>query len=210
MSKSVMKHRGFIEEWGTPIAKPQAKVDIKLEAKPEVKVEQKVEPKVEGKVEVKVEPKLEAKVEVKGETKGFSAGSIILSMENDLRLESSNGYQLSFNTGMVEGSVISVNEAGDNISFLEEGSYRFELYGDGVVFSDVGLALVYESPKFTDEMKPFTQCKLNKNEMKIILNGVPTILPLLKGQSVTVKIVPSVAETLVISAGTRLLIHRVA
>jgi hypothetical protein len=218
MSKSAVKHRGYVEEWVKPSSvKFVLKRENLSEAQPlpEQTKEQQVEvkPTPVQVPEVKSVPEQipEVKPEHFPETKkGFTAGSMILSLENDMKLTGENGYQLAFNTGMVEGSVISINEKGDTISFADEGSYRFELCGDGVGQTDVTTMLVYESTKFTEEMKPFTNVKLIKLANKLNMNGVSTILPVLDGQTITIKIVPSTDDTIIISAGTRLLIHRVA
>lgn len=140
----------------------------------------------------------------------FNAVSIILSTQNNLLLNKENKYEVRFNTGVLEGSGISINETGNIITFAEEGSYRFEICGEAALFSDVDTMLVYESDQFPPEITSFSKTKIPKVETTLQLRGIPTILPIQKGQTIITKLVPTPDESIMLIAGTRLLIHRVA
>jgi hypothetical protein len=141
---------------------------------------------------------------------GFHAVSIILSTENNLLLNSDNTYDIRFNTGMVEGNGISINETGNIITFTEDGSYRFEISGEATLFSDVDVKLIYFNENFTEEIKSFNETAIPKDEGKLQLRGIPTILPIQKNQSIIARLLPTPDETIILFAGARLLIHRVA
>lgn len=136
--------------------------------------------------------------------------SLILSTQDNLVLNKENGYEIRFSTGMLEGSGISINETGNIITFEEEGSYRFEICGDASLFSDVDVDLLFDSDKFSLDIKPFSSIKIPKDEGKLQLRGIPTILPLQKGQTIVPRLFPTPDESIVLFGGTRLLIHRVA
>lgn len=140
----------------------------------------------------------------------FHAVSIILSTHDNLVLNKENGYEIKFSTGMLEGTGISINETGNTITFNEDGSYRFEICGDAALFSDVNVNLVYDSDKFPPDIKEFSFVKIPKDEGKLQLRGIPTILPLQKNQTIIPKLVPTPDESIVLIGGTRLLVHRVA
>jgi len=140
----------------------------------------------------------------------FNLVSIILSTDKNLILNTENEYELQFNMGMLEGYGISVNSHGNIITFQDEGSYRFEISGEGILFSDVEVKLVYHSDKFTNDIKSFSEITVPKDNSKLLLRGIPTILPLQKEHSIIVKLIPNPSESILLSAGTRLLIHRVA
>lgn len=141
---------------------------------------------------------------------GFIPVSIILSTQNNLLLNNDNGYEISFSTGVVEGGGVSINETGNIITFKEDGSYRFEISGEAVLFSDVDVNLIYYSDKFSSDIEPFSVTKVPKDEGKLLLRGIPTILPLQKNQTIVTKLIPSPDESIVLMGGTRLLIHNVA
>jgi hypothetical protein len=141
---------------------------------------------------------------------GFSPVSIILSTQENLLLNNENNYEISFNTGMLEGNGISINETGNVITFKDDGSYRFEISGEAILFSDVDVSLTYYSDKFATDVQPFSISKIPKNESKLQLRGIPTILPLQKNQTIVTKLIPTPDESIVLMGGTRLLIHKVA
>jgi len=140
----------------------------------------------------------------------FHPVSMILNIQDNLTLNKEKGYNLKFTNGMLEGKGISINKAGDRISFKERGSYRFEMCGDGVLFSDVDVKISYQSSLFKDEIIPFTQSNVPKEEGKLKLRGISTILPIQEDQTINVKLIPSQEESIMILGGTKLLIYRVA
>lgn len=140
----------------------------------------------------------------------FTPVSIILSTQENILLNTENNYEIRFSTGMLEGSGLSINETGNIITFIQEGSYRFEISGEAVLFSDVEVNLVYHSDKFTSDILPFSIAKIPKDDGKLQLRGIPTILPLQKGQTIVAKLIPTPDESIILMGGTRLLIHKVA
>lgn len=140
----------------------------------------------------------------------FTPVSIILSINSNLLLNKDNSYDVRFNTGMLEGSGICINDTGNIITFQDEGSYRFEISGEGALFSDVEVSLIYFSDKFPDDIKPFSETIIPKDEGKLQLRGIPTILPLQRGQTIIPRLIPTPDESILLLSGTRLLIHRVA
>lgn len=148
--------------------------------------------------------------EIKPVTANSKMVSIILSTQNSILLNEEKSYDIRFSTGVLEGSGITINEAGNVIGFDNEGSYRFEICGEAAVFSDVDVKLIYSSEDFAEDIKPFSEITIPKEEGKLILRGIPTILPLHKGQKIIPRLIPTPKESIIVHAGTRLLIHRVA
>lgn len=144
------------------------------------------------------------------EEKKFTPVSMILLIRNTTSVNKDGSYDLRFDTGMIEGNGITVNEKGNEINFEEEGSYRFELSGEAVPFSDVDVKLVFHSPSFDNDIKPFTEINVPKDNGKLSLRGLTTILPIQKGQIITSRLIPNPDEKIIIMSDTRLLIHRVA
>jgi hypothetical protein len=143
---------------------------------------------------------------IKGtEVLGFRPVSISLTTLDDIILNADNNYTIKFNTGIVEGSGIAVND-GDQIKFETEGSYFFQISGTAVPYTNVALKLIYD--EFPDDIKIFSQTPLPKDEGAIPI-VVSTTLPIDANQSVSVRIVPDSVETITLSAGCRLLIFRV-
>lgn len=140
----------------------------------------------------------------------FRPVSIILSTQDNLLLNKENGYEIRFSTGMLEGKGISINETGNAITFQDDGSYRFEICGEAALFSDVDVSLTYDSDKFLPDIQQFSTVKIPKDEGKLQLRGIPTILPLQKNQIIVPKLIPIPDESILLIGGTRLLIHRVA
>lgn len=137
-------------------------------------------------------------------------GSMILVGQDNYVLGIDNSYTVRFTTGMNEGEGIVINELGDSITFLEAGSYRFEMCGQAIAYSDTDVNLVYHSDVFTPALEPFTKFRIPRTENKLTLTGLPTILPINKGQKINVKLLPDVQDSIVLLAGYRLLIYRVA
>ena len=140
----------------------------------------------------------------------YSPVSIILSTQSNILLAKESTHNIRFSTGIVEGSGLSINDNGDEITFQDEGSYRFEMCGDATPFSDVTAKLVFYSPSFSEEVTPFSEIAVPKDESKLLLHGLATILPIKKGQKIYPRLVPSPDESIVLMSNTRLLIHRVA
>jgi len=141
----------------------------------------------------------------------FNPVSMILSTLDNYLINKNNNYEIRFSTGMLEGTGISINESGNILLFQEEGSYRFEISAEAVLFSDVNATLVYHSDDFSSDIIPFATSSIPKDvNNKLQLRGLPTILPLGKNQTITVKIVPDPDESIVLMSGAKLLIHKVA
>lgn len=140
----------------------------------------------------------------------FTPVSISLLVENNLILNKANNYEIRFNVGVREGTGVHINEHGNMITFHNDGSYQFEICGEATAFSDVEVSLIYYSDEFSSDIKPFSITKIQKSEGKMYLRGIPTILPMQKGQTIVVKLTATPDESISLSGGTRLLIHRVA
>lgn len=137
-------------------------------------------------------------------------GSLILAGQDNYVLSADNSYVVRFTTGMNEGEGIIINDLGNVISFLEAGSYRFEMCGQAIAYSETDVELVYYSDMFTADMEPFTKFKIPRTENKLSLTGLPTILPINRGQKVNVKLIPEAQDSIVLLSGYRLLIYKVA
>ena len=146
----------------------------------------------------------------KSEKSKFTPVSMNLLVTNNLILNKDNNYEIRFNTGVREGPGIDVNERGNIITFSNDGSYQFEICGEATPFSNVDVSLIYDSSKFTQDIKPFAFTKIPKQENMIYLRGISTILPIQKGQNIVVKLIATPDESIILLEGTRLLIHRVA
>ena len=141
---------------------------------------------------------------------GVQFGSLIITNETNVLLNAENEYTIRFTTGMPDGNGIAINEHGDTITFSESGSYRFELYGSAQPFSELDADLVYYSDKFTPEMEAFYKFKIPEVDGKLQFQNMATILPIAADQTVTLKLVPSSEESIMLLSGARLLISRVA
>ncbi|CAH6420508.1 Hypothetical protein HVR_LOCUS1210 [uncultured virus] len=168
----------------------------------------KEEIKETPKEKLKEEPKEKPKEELKESI--FKPVSIILSTQDNILLNKDNSYDIRFSTGMVEGSGLYINEFGNKITFDNEGSYRFEISGEATPFSDINVKLVFYSELFPDDVKSFSETDIPKDENKLQLRGLATILPIQTDQNVIVRLVPTPDESIVLMANTRLIIHRVA
>lgn len=140
----------------------------------------------------------------------FIPGSLILSLQKSILLNAENNYRIQFQTGILEGSGLSINTTGGEIKFHEDGSYRFEICGEATPFSEVAVQLIYHNETFTDDVKIFSQTEVPLENGKLQLRGLATILPIHKGQVIEIRLVPTPAETILVLAHTRLMIHRVA
>lgn len=149
-----------------------------------------------------------------GNSKGleckFTPVSVSLMIEKKIVLNKDNGYVVRFNSGIQEGTGISINDTGSLITFHSPGSYQLDMCGDAVLFSDVDIALVYHSNMFTSDIEPFSKTKVPKFDGKLQLRGIPVIVPVKENQTITVKLIPTPDESITVQEGTRLLIHRVA
>lgn len=140
----------------------------------------------------------------------FTPVSIILSTQTNILLTKETFYDIHFSTGMLEGSGLCINETGNQISFQEEGSYRFEICGEATPYSDIDVKLIFYSEGFTDDIRFFSEIHIPKDEGKLQLRGLATILPIQKNQTITPRLIPTPDESIILMANTRLLIHRVA
>ena len=141
----------------------------------------------------------------KHKKKKFYPVGMILSVNENISLGKSG--VIRFSNGMVEGEGISINTSGDTLSFEEDGSYRFEISGEAVSYTENPVKLVYYSEKFKDEIAQFSEVVVPKEGNKLILRGIPTMLPMKSGQKIVVKILSK--EEVIVLGGTRLLIHRI-
>lgn len=135
----------------------------------------------------------------------FQPVSIIVTTVDDIILNTDNNYTIKYQTGIVEGKGLSINE-GDHIVFENEGSYYFQISGTVLPYTSVPLKLVFEG--FNDDIKIFSEKSLPKQEGAIDF-CISTTLPINKDHKISVRIVPDQNETLVLSGGCRLLIFRV-
>lgn len=180
---------GYLESWSEPLRRHSSVKSETPVNSPEPSVDQPIVPSRES---------------------GFNLVSIILSTQDNMLLNKQNNYEMRFSTGVLEGNGITINETGSRITFEDEGSYRFEICGEATLFSDVNVLLVYDSDKFSSEIAPFSTTKVPKAETTLQLRGIPTILPIQKNQTVVARLVPNPDESIMLIAGARLLIHRVA
>jgi len=140
----------------------------------------------------------------------YTPVSIILSTQSNTLLNKDTTHNIRFSTGMIEGSGISISDDGNEITFQDEGSYRFEICGDGAPFSDVDVKLIFHSDLFSEEVRPFSEIVVPKDEGKLQLRGLATILPIQKNQKISPRLIAIPDESIVLMGNTRLLIHRVA
>lgn len=140
----------------------------------------------------------------------FKPVSIILSTSDNMLLNKDNNYCIRFSTGILEGSGISINEKGDEITFLDAGSYKLEICAEATPFSDVDVELIYHSDSFSSDVEPFSHSKIPKDEGKLQIRGIPTMLPVQENLTITVRLVPDPHESIIVISGARLLIHKVA
>lgn len=208
--------KGYLEEWyplpvgGEFPSTREKPVDKKGESKKSRKsnTSKKQETDILSEYAVKTNVINEQSDEHKKEV--FVPTSFIVSINNNLVLNSSNNYTMRFNSGILEGSGVSINTEGNIITFTNEGSYRFDLCGEAVVFSDVDVKLIYDSEKINDDIKEFSNLKISKIEGKLQLGSGSTILPIYTNQTISIKLVPVPDESVMVLSGTRLLIHRIA
>lgn len=140
----------------------------------------------------------------------FKPASIILLTNDNILLSKDNLYTIRFSTGMVEGNGLSINELGNKITFENEGSYRFEIHGEANPFSDVSMKLVFHSELFTDDIRLFSEMNIAKEENKFPIRALSTILPIQNGQNISIHLIPTPEESVVLMGNARLIIHRVA
>lgn len=137
----------------------------------------------------------------------FRPSSIILTTLVNSELTAETSYQIKFNTGIVEGYGLSVNDSGDQLTFMESGSYYFQICGEAIPYTNVGLTLVYQG-NFSDNIKPFSEIAIPREEKTFC--STPTLLPIDTNQTLIVKLVPDAPETILLMAGFRLIIYKVA
>jgi hypothetical protein len=140
----------------------------------------------------------------------YTPVSIILSTQSNTLLNKDTPHSIRFSTGIIEGAGISIDNNGNEITFQDEGSYRFEMCGDGAPFSDVDVKLIFHSDSFSEEVRPFSEIMVPKDEGKLQLRGLATILPIQKNQKISPRLIAIPDESIVLMGNTRLLIHRVA
>lgn len=144
------------------------------------------------------------------DTHFFTPSATILSTTINQILSASNNYIVSFGTGMVEGSGISINNEGDSLIFHNSGSYRFEFTGEIIPYADTKIMVCFDSDGFTKDMEIFSHIELPEKTGKYELNNISTLLPINMSQNVSVKITSSTNESLVLLTSAKLLIYRVA
>lgn len=140
----------------------------------------------------------------------FKPTSFVLMLHNDMILNEGNNYIIQFNTGVLEGEGIVINKEGTHITFTNPGSYRFDLCGEGTIFSEANVKLKYESNQSASNVEEFMNVKVIRHDMRLQLTCISTIFPIYNNQVISVKLISEPHESIKIFAGTRLLIHRIA
>jgi hypothetical protein len=131
--------------------------------------------------------------------------SIILTTQDKLYLKKDNSFKVRFATGVLEGEGITINKKGYKLRFKNEGSYRFEINGEFLSNDDI--TLVFQSKKFSEDIRMFSEMNIQKDDTKIRFS---TILPIDKNQSVVLKLIPKNTENIILlHEKTKLLIHKV-
>lgn len=136
--------------------------------------------------------------------------SVILSTQGNFVLNKENNYELKFNVGMSEGEGITVNDMGNLLTFFEPGSYKFEISGQAMTESELDADLIYFNKDFAKDVALFSKLPVPRVDTTLNLRGIPTILPLEKGDTISIKLLPTKEESILLSNGTRLLVYRVA
>lgn len=140
----------------------------------------------------------------------YSPVAATLVLSHDALLTQDQGYDIKFSAGMMEGTGLVVSEDGGEVTVSRAGSYRFEVCGSALTFSDVGARLLFHSDTLPDDMQPFAATTLTSTEGAYSLRGISTILALEAGQVIQTRLVPEQAESVIVHSGLRWMIHRVA
>ena len=85
---------------------------------------------------------------------------------------------------------------------------RFEIDGEAICYSDVEVKLIYRG--LDSEVSSFSSFPIVREDNKLKFHSLATILPLSANNEVKVSLVPTPHEKLVLLAGARLMIYRVA
>ena len=141
----------------------------------------------------------------------FNHISIILTTNDDYVTNTETSYKLRFSNGILDGKGIDIGKSGDTITFASAGSYKFELSGESLAFTDPGSVYfkIY-STDFNDEIGSFGEIKVPQQGNTLLLHGLSTLLPIKTGQQISLHLIPEVHDSIVVKANTRLIIHRVA
>lgn len=138
----------------------------------------------------------------------FSPSSVV--SQTNLPSVIKDGGRVLFNVGMVDGDGIEIRGNGSQVTFNESGTFRFEFTGRLVPYSDAVTKVIFRSDKFQDEIKYFTETELGpKNDNGEIIFVVVTMIPMARGESVSVHIVNDNVP-IILQAGARLQIYRVS
>ena len=163
-----------------------------------------------SKASVQVSGKAVGSASSSGSSVRFKPVSIILSTQGNTLLTKDTMYDIRFSTGMMDGLGLSINKTGNQITFDNAGSYRFEIIGEATPFSDVDVKLVFHNDIFGEDIKSFSETIVPKENNKLQLRGLATVLPIHKGEVITVRLVPTPDESIALMDNTRLIIHKVA
>lgn len=137
----------------------------------------------------------------------FQHVSLILLAQPNLKKESD--YQITFETGFLEGKGISIGDDGKEINFNISGSYRLELSGYFFSSNPTDVLLSFMSDNFSREIDCFTQINI-LSDNKITFMSHSTLIPVKKNQKIKVKLSPLSNTDISLKNGTRLIIYRVA
>jgi hypothetical protein len=113
---------------------------------------------------------------------------------------------------------LQINPAGNTLTFVHEGSYRFDFYGEIDNPLGVDVELVYHSLNqsksqstliASSDMDLLTRLVLPSMRRNIWVQGLATIIPIHRGQQYKIQLVPRNKETLVLLSGARVIVTRV-
>jgi hypothetical protein len=133
-----------------------------------------------------------------------------LVVTTNLMLNHEQGYDIKFSAGMMEGCGLVVSDDGSHVTVTRAGSYRCEVCGSAVSFSDVGARLLFFSDTMSEEMQVFAETAITGIEGTYGLRGISTILSFEADQVLRVRLLPDQPETIMVHSGFRWMIHRVA
>lgn len=144
--------------------------------------------------------------DVKPQTVGFTPGACIVSNSKNVQLDKSNNYTVTFDVGDVSGYNINVNSSGDSIEVLTPGAYNIAFYGTAISYSTVEAKLHYITKSKIDPT--FSVIPLENDFNKIIINNTQTLLVFNEPDIIKISIIPNIDETLILHAGSKLIISR--
>lgn len=141
---------------------------------------------------------------------GFVPGVLVVSTTSNIVLNEESAYEIYFGLGFLDGEGISVDATGKKITFSTKGSYKIELFGEAILFSEANVVLKYHSETLSDDFLSFSTIKIPRQANVLNIAGVSTILPMESNQVISVRLIPDPKESIMLLEGARLMIHRVA